>query len=110
MPNSLKFGTSGLRGLAVDLVGVESRRYAAAFVRYLQQTRAGRRGAGRAGSARQQPGDFPPTVIGADHRRQAATVAVDCGELRRTPAAGARSAAAQGSGHHGHRQPYSGRP
>jgi len=36
MPNSLKFGTSGLRGLAVDLVGAESRRYAAAFVRYLQ--------------------------------------------------------------------------
>jgi phosphomannomutase len=37
MSNSLKFGTSGLRGLSVDLVGPESRRYAAAFVRYLQQ-------------------------------------------------------------------------
>jgi phosphomannomutase len=37
MSNSLKFGTSGLRGLSVDLVGTESRRYAAAFVRHLQQ-------------------------------------------------------------------------
>ena len=36
MTNSLKFGTSGLRGLATDLVGEESRRYAAAFLRYLK--------------------------------------------------------------------------
>lgn len=36
MPTSLKFGTSGLRGLSTDLVGSESRRYAAAFVRYLK--------------------------------------------------------------------------
>ena len=36
MTNSLKFGTSGLRGLATDLVGAESRRYAAAFLRYLR--------------------------------------------------------------------------
>jgi phosphomannomutase len=36
MPSSLKVGTSGLRGLAVDLIGAESRRYAAAFVHYLQ--------------------------------------------------------------------------
>jgi phosphomannomutase len=36
MSNSLKFGTSGLRGLATDLVGAESRRYAAAFLRYLK--------------------------------------------------------------------------
>jgi phosphomannomutase len=36
MSNSLKFGTSGLRGLATDLVGTESRRYAAAFLRYLR--------------------------------------------------------------------------
>ncbi|MCZ4347995.1 phosphomannomutase [Devosia neptuniae] len=32
---SLKFGTSGLRGLAVELVGDETRRYTAAFLRYL---------------------------------------------------------------------------
>jgi phosphomannomutase len=37
MPNSLKFGTSGLRGLAAELIGEESRRYAAAFVSYLLQ-------------------------------------------------------------------------
>jgi len=37
MPNSLKFGTSGLRGLAAELIGEESRRYAAAFVAYLRQ-------------------------------------------------------------------------
>ena len=36
MANSLKFGTSGLRGLASELVGEEARRYAAAFVRYLR--------------------------------------------------------------------------
>ena len=36
MSNSLKFGTSGLRGLAADLIGVESRRYAAAFVGHLR--------------------------------------------------------------------------
>lgn len=34
LPNSLKFGTSGLRGLSADLVGDEARRYAAAFVRH----------------------------------------------------------------------------
>jgi phosphomannomutase len=36
MANSLKFGTSGLRGLAVELVGDESRRYAAAFLMHLR--------------------------------------------------------------------------
>lgn len=36
MSNSLKFGTSGLRGLATDLVGAESGRYAAAFLRHLR--------------------------------------------------------------------------
>ena len=39
MTNSLKFGTSGIRGLATDLVGEESRRYAAAFLRYLEDWR-----------------------------------------------------------------------
>jgi len=33
---SLKFGTSGLRGLATELAGVEARRYAAAFAAYLR--------------------------------------------------------------------------
>ncbi|MEQ1771472.1 MAG: phosphomannomutase, partial [Devosia sp.] len=36
MSESLKFGTSGLRGLAVELVGAESRRYAAAFLAHLR--------------------------------------------------------------------------
>jgi len=36
MADSLKFGTSGLRGLATDLAGLEARRYAAAFVTYLR--------------------------------------------------------------------------
>ncbi len=36
MTNSLKFGTSGLRGLATDLAGAESRRYAAGFLRHLR--------------------------------------------------------------------------
>lgn len=36
MAESLKFGTSGLRGLAGELVGVEARRYVAAFVRHVR--------------------------------------------------------------------------
>ena len=38
MSDSLKFGTSGLRGLAVDLVGEAARRYTAAFLRHLEST------------------------------------------------------------------------
>jgi len=37
MTHSLKFGTSGLRGLAAELAGAESRRHAAAFLAYLRQ-------------------------------------------------------------------------
>lgn len=36
MAHSLKFGTSGLRGLAAELEGDEARRYAAAFIRYVR--------------------------------------------------------------------------
>lgn len=36
MQNSLKFGTSGLRGLAADLRGEEARRFVNAFLRYLR--------------------------------------------------------------------------
>jgi phosphomannomutase len=39
MADSLKFGTSGLRGLATDLAGAETRKYAAAFVAYLRTKR-----------------------------------------------------------------------
>lgn len=82
MSNSLKFGTSGLRGLSTDLAGSESRRYAAAFVRYLQ---------GR--------GSVGDVLIGRDLRASSPQIAasvisavaamgskpVDCGELP-TPA------------------------
>jgi len=33
---SLKFGTSGVRGLVTDLQGQPARRYVAAFLRHLQ--------------------------------------------------------------------------
>lgn len=79
MSNSLKFGTSGLRGLATDLVGAESRRYAAAFLRYLK-TR----------------GPVNEVLVGRDLRQSSPDIArsviagldapvVDCGELP-TPA------------------------
>jgi phosphomannomutase len=79
MSNSLKFGTSGLRGLATDLIGVESRRYAAAFLRYLK-TR----------------GEVGEILVGRDLRESSPEIArsviagldvsvVDCGELP-TPA------------------------
>ncbi len=79
MTNSLKFGTSGLRGLAADLVGAESRRYAAAFLRYLRSR-----------------GPVHQIVIGRDLRASSPDIArsliaaldvevVDCGALP-TPA------------------------
>lgn len=77
--NSLKFGTSGLRGLAADLIGIESRRYAAAFLAYLR-TR----------------GEVPAILVGRDLRASSPAIAasviaaldtevIDCGELP-TPA------------------------
>jgi len=42
MSDSLKFGTSGLRGLAVDLTGGAARRYTAAFLRHLSTVPGGR--------------------------------------------------------------------
>ncbi len=79
MSNSLKFGTSGLRGLASDLVGVESGRYAAAFLRHLQGQ-----------------GPVSQVLVGRDLRASSPAIAqsvidalavevVDCGELP-TPA------------------------
>jgi phosphomannomutase len=82
MPNSLKFGTSGLRGLATDLVGAESRRYTAAFVAHLR-TR----------------GPVTEVLVGRDLRASSPQIAaaviaaiagsgvraIDCGELP-TPA------------------------
>jgi phosphomannomutase len=79
MTDSLKFGTSGLRGLARDLEGEASARYAAAFVRYL---------AGR--------GPVRALLVGRDLRASSPAIAasvaagagvpvIDCGELP-TPA------------------------
>jgi phosphomannomutase len=79
MTNSLKFGTSGLRGLATDLIGEESRRYAAAFLRYLRSK-----------------GTVEQVLVGRDLRASSPDIArsviealdvevIDCGELP-TPA------------------------
>ena len=85
MADSLKFGTSGLRGLAVDLVGAPSARYARAFLDYLS------------GQGALPPG--APVMVGRDLRASSPEIArsvidaigaaglsaVDCGELS-TPA------------------------
>lgn len=63
MASSLKFGTSGLRGLAVDLVGNAARRYAAAFVRHLEAT-------GQAGSRR--------VYLARDYRESSPAIVADC--------------------------------
>ena len=75
MPNSLKFGTSGLRGLATELVGDESRRYAAAFIAHLKEH-----------------GEIDRVLVGRDLRASSAAIAasvieavgveaIDCGEV-----------------------------
>jgi phosphomannomutase len=61
--SSLKFGTSGLRGLAVELEGQAARRYTAAFLRHLQN--------GIADTPRQ-------VFLGADFRPSSAAIVRDC--------------------------------
>lgn len=79
MSNSLKFGTSGLRGLATDLIGEESRRYAAAFLQHLRSR-----------------GEVREILVGRDLRASSPSITqsvvagldvavTDCGELP-TPA------------------------
>jgi len=63
MASSLKFGTSGLRGLATDLVGTAARRYAAAFARHLAAT-------GQAGSGK--------VYLARDYRESSPAIAADC--------------------------------
>jgi len=63
MENSLKFGTSGLRGLASDLTGQAARRYTAAFLRHAN-------GVGQGGSGR--------VFIGRDFRLSSPAIAADC--------------------------------
>lgn len=84
MADSLKFGTSGLRGLATDLVGSAARRYAAAFVRHLQAT--GQGGSGRVYLARDLRPSSPAILRDcAVAVRAAGLEPVDCGVLP-TPA------------------------
>ena len=60
---SLKFGTSGVRGLVVDLVGQPARRYVAAFLRHLQTS--GQMQGGR-------------VLVGYDLRPSSPAIAEDC--------------------------------
>lgn len=61
---SVKFGTSGLRGLSVDLIGVPSALYTAAFCRYLQQI-------GKAGRGSK-------ILVGQDFRASSPEIAASC--------------------------------
>jgi phosphomannomutase len=61
--NSLKFGTSGLRGLVTDLQGNAARRYTAAFLRYLSE-------AGEAASGK--------VYLGRDFRPSSPDILADC--------------------------------
>ena len=65
--SSLKFGTSGLRGLVTDLVGSPSRAYAAAFLKHLEAS-------GR-----------PPraVLVGRDLRSSSPQIAADCARAAR---------------------------
>ncbi|HTJ56547.1 MAG TPA: phosphomannomutase [Devosiaceae bacterium] len=85
MVDSLKFGTSGLRGLATDLVGAPSAAYTAAFLRHLSAKGGIAPGAevlvGR--DLRESSPAIAGSVIGAV--AEAGFVPVDCGELS-TPA------------------------
>ncbi len=61
--SSLKFGTSGLRGLAVELEGPAARRYTAAFLRHVESL--GQLGGGK-------------VFLGRDFRASSLTIAQDC--------------------------------
>jgi phosphomannomutase len=83
--NSLKFGTSGLRGLSVDLNGRPSAVYATAFARHLQKSGLAKRGdlilVGR--DFRDSSPEVAAICIGALER--AGLVPIDCGTVP-TPA------------------------
>ena len=83
MANSLKFGTSGLRGLSSELLGPEARRYAAAFLAHL--AKGGNRYT-RLFLARDLRDSSAAIVADcAAAARQAGLIPVDCGVLP-TPA------------------------
>ncbi|HEV7275261.1 MAG TPA: phosphomannomutase [Devosiaceae bacterium] len=84
MAESLKFGTSGLRGLARDLEGAAARRYCAAFLAHLRRRR--QQGQGQVLIARDLRASSP--AISADCAvavRASGLQPVDCGVLP-TPA------------------------
>lgn len=84
MTNSLKFGTSGLRGLAIELEGREARRYTLAFLRHLDGL--GQLGGGKIFLGRDFRASSPQiTRDCAAAIAQSGLVAVDCGHLP-TPA------------------------
>lgn len=62
MRSGLSFGTSGIRGLAKDLIGSEARRYVSAFLRVLQQ--------------RGEP--IPALYLGCDFRESSPQIIKDC--------------------------------
>ncbi|MBB4122881.1 phosphomannomutase [Martelella radicis] len=61
---SVKFGTSGLRGLSVDLLGEPSSLYSAAFCRHLLDTGQAEKGA--------------PILVGQDYRESSPAIAASC--------------------------------
>ncbi|KAA1185580.1 phosphomannomutase [Rhizobium tropici] len=68
--SSLKFGTSGLRGLSADLIGRASALYATAFARYLLK------------SGRAKSGDL--ILVGRDFRESSPAISATCiGALKR---------------------------
>lgn len=83
--DSLKFGTSGLRGLAVDLVGAPSARYTLAFLNFLRDGQ--RLWAGDDVLVGRDLRDSSPAIAGSVIKAigSAGLAAVDCGELP-TPA------------------------
>lgn len=82
MAGSLKFGTSGLRGLATGLAGEEARRYTAAFLEHV----GGRRIGTRVFLARDRRESSAAIVADcASAVRAAGSIPVDCGVLP-TPA------------------------
>jgi phosphomannomutase len=64
MADALKFGTSGLRGLAMELAGPAARRYAAAFVAHL--------------GAANRLGESGEVYIGRDLRASSPAILSDC--------------------------------
>lgn len=84
MADTLKFGTSGLRGLASELIGAATRRHTAAFLAHLK--RGGQAGSGRVFIGRDFRASSPAILADcAAAIRAAGHVPVDCGTLP-TPA------------------------